>query len=56
MAQSTQDRTVKHYEVNEQIGIGGMGTVYRGTDPNSGESVAIKILASRGSRQRTRCC
>ena len=44
MAQNTQDRLIKPYELKEQIGIGGMGTVYRGIDPDSGKSVAIKIL------------
>ena len=44
MAQSTQDKTVKHYQIQEQIGIGGMGTVYRGIDSETGGSVAIKVL------------
>jgi len=32
------------YEVVEQIGIGGMGEVYRATDTNLGRQVAIKVL------------
>ena len=32
------------YEVIDQIGIGGMGEVYRATDTNLGREVAIKVL------------
>ena len=32
------------YEVTAQIGIGGMGEVYRATDSNLKRSVAIKVL------------
>jgi len=32
------------YEVGAQIGVGGMGEVYRATDTNLGRQVAIKVL------------
>jgi serine/threonine protein kinase len=32
------------YEVTAQIGVGGMGEVYRATDTNLGRQVAIKVL------------
>ena len=32
------------YEIGDLVGSGGMADVYRGTDLNSGETVAIKIL------------
>ena len=32
------------YEVTGQIGVGGMGEVYRATDTNLGRQVAIKVL------------
>jgi serine/threonine protein kinase len=32
------------YEVTDQIGVGGMGEVYRATDTNLGRQVAIKVL------------
>jgi eukaryotic-like serine/threonine-protein kinase len=32
------------YEVTAQIGVGGMGEVYRATDPNLRRDVAIKVL------------
>ncbi len=32
------------YEVTAQIGVGGMGEVYRATDTNLARQVAIKVL------------
>ena len=32
------------YEVTAQIGVGGMGEVYRATDTNLKRDVAIKVL------------
>ena len=32
------------YQVTAQIGMGGMGEVYRATDTNLKRSVAIKVL------------
>ncbi len=32
------------YEITVQIGVGGMGEVYRATDTNLKRSVAIKVL------------
>ena len=32
------------YEVGAQIGVGGMGEVYRATDTNLARAVAIKVL------------
>src|SRR5262245_1080376 len=33
-----------HFEIGAQLGQGGMGTVYRGVDVQTGEPVAIKLL------------
>jgi serine/threonine protein kinase/tetratricopeptide (TPR) repeat protein len=35
---------VNRYQIIEQIGQGGMGTVYRGIDTLSGQEVAVKLL------------
>jgi serine/threonine protein kinase len=37
-------RTFGHYKVEEQLGAGGMGTVYRATASKLGPQVAIKFL------------
>jgi len=37
-------RTLSHYRIIDQIGIGGMGEVYRATDTSLGRDVAIKVL------------
>lgn len=34
----------KRYEIQEQIGSGGMGAVYRAHDRNTGQEIALKVL------------
>jgi serine/threonine protein kinase len=38
----------ERYRVDERVDSGGMGTVFRGTDLQSGATVAIKVLALEG--------
>ncbi len=38
------NRRLRHYEVFERIGAGGMATVYRGRDTRTGTIVAIKVM------------
>ena len=40
----TPGARIGSYEVVAQIGVGGMGEVYRATDTNLGRPVAIKVL------------
>jgi eukaryotic-like serine/threonine-protein kinase len=42
------------YEIQAPIGAGGMGEVYRATDPRMGRDVAIKICADRFSDRFSR--
>jgi eukaryotic-like serine/threonine-protein kinase len=42
------------YEITAQIGIGGMGEVYRATDTNLKRSVAIKVLPDAVASDRER--
>ena len=38
-------QTLDHYRLDEQIGQGGMATVYKAHDTRSGEDVAMKVLS-----------
>ncbi len=46
------ERFGDRFELEQPIGSGGMGTVYRARDPVSGETVAIKVI-SDGQSHRT---
>ncbi len=38
------------YQIVRHLGKGGMGTVYEGVDPSTGERVAVKVLSAGGGR------
>src|SRR4051812_28577818 len=43
------ERLDDRFEIEHAIGSGGMGTVFRARDPNSGEEVAVKVISSEQS-------
>ena len=44
MTQSTNQLIKNRYHIHNEIGSGGMGTVYRGIDGVTGETIAVKLL------------
>lgn len=40
----TEGTKLGRYEIRSVIGVGGMGEVYRASDPKIGRDVAIKVL------------
>ena len=45
--------TLGSYRIVEQIGMGGMATVYKAYDPNTDRYVAIKVLPDHYSQHPT---
>ncbi len=49
----TPGARIGSYEVVAQIGVGGMGEVYRATDTKLGRPVAIKVLPEASHKTRS---
>jgi serine/threonine protein kinase/Tfp pilus assembly protein PilF len=48
-----QGRCFGHYEINKQIGVGGMGEIYLAKDKKLERKVAVKILNEKFSREES---
>src|SRR3954452_1625691 len=46
--------TLSHYKIEDRIGQGGMGVVYRATDTRLGRVVAIKVIAADAAGDQDR--
>ena len=44
---ATERQRIGQYELAEELGSGGMGTVYRAMDTRTGQTVALKVMDSR---------
>jgi len=44
----------ERFELEQQVGTGGMGAVFRARDPISGETVAVKVIADERNRRTAR--
>ena len=54
MTMSLIGRRLGNYDIQSQIGEGGMGAVYLGVHPSIGKRVAIKVLRGAGEQSRRR--
>ena len=50
----TEGTKLGRYEIRSVIGVGGMGEVYRASDPKIGRDVAIKVLPADFSADKER--
>src|ERR671932_1385030 len=48
---ATSSQVIKGYELQEQLGAGSFGTVYRAAQPAVGRDVAIKIILPHHANQ-----
>jgi hypothetical protein len=51
---SAEPETIGRAIVDRKAGVGGMGVVYQGRDPRTGQAVAIKVLAPLAGEERRR--
>src|SRR5882672_12211780 len=54
LAMRPGERLGDRFEIEQSIGSGGMGTVFRARDPRSGEVVAVKVLSDLQSQRMER--
>ena len=54
MSDQLINQSLGRYQINSRLGAGGMGSVYKGSDPELDRDIAIKIMHPHLAQQTSR--